>query len=187
MKKRLLCLIMILTLAISLVPSVFADRTHNIYDIVYFADYDECSITTTGLTDAGALKDLKSANVVYKNVNFGNDTPLKAEVVAGCGGGQKVKLQFRLDSPTGEQLFEIRLEDTGWAEYTYEIFLDDIKVTGKHDLYVVNTLNGTGNLLSFKFTKPPEKMSAFPEYPAKDYYDDIADSKYREKINLGGA
>ncbi len=187
MKKKILCFIMVLALVVSYVPSVFAERVHNIYDIVYFADYDASSISTVGITPEGAVKDLKSANLMFKDVNFGNESPIKAEVVAGCGGTQQVKLQFRLDSPSGQQLFEIQLENTGWADYTYEIFLDDVKVTGKHDLYVVNAMNGTGNLMSFKFTKPPEKVAAFPEYPAKDYYSDIADNKYREKINLVGA
>lgn len=183
MKKRILCLITVLTIMVSLIPSVFA-ANHSIYDVVYFRDYDEHTSTSSDFgVNNGALRGLRNSYVVFKDVNFGTVSPASIIFDVGADSGEIFRMQVRLDSPTGPMILETEFEDTNWIFKKQEMYFKT-EVTGKHDLYFINTGGGTANLVSFSFVKPPVKIDPFPEYPVRDLFDDIADNKYKDKINL---
>lgn len=185
MKKRLLCFLTILAIMVSFVPNAMA-KEHDPYAGIFFKDFDEITDEDWKLGGYDCLANFRDAWLVFRDVNFGTESPVRVLLDVGFAMPQVYRLEFRLDAPDGPMILKTEFEDTGWAITLQERLLD-APVTGKHDLYVVNPTTGTANLQSIRFIEPPPKLEVFPEYPLKDAYEDIADSKFREKINLVSA
>ena len=182
MKKRLLCFLTIIAIMVSFIPNAMA-RVHDPYAGIFFRDFDEITDEDWKLGGYDCLSNFRDAWLVFRDVNFGTQSPVKVVLEVGFAMPQVYRLEFRLDAPDGPMILKAEFEDTGWALTLQEKILD-APVTGKHDLYVVNPTTGTANLQSIRFVEPPPKVEVFPEYPVKDAYDDIKDNKYREEINL---
>lgn len=120
----------------------------------------------------------------YKNVDFGSAgaAGFIARAASGTGGGN---IEIRLDSLDGPKVGTLNVEGTGgWNNYTDAVTLlkDDqgnpIKVTGKHDVYLVFTKKNDQylfNLNWFKFTTTdPTDTDAYTRLKAGNF-DDSAD------------
>ena len=102
--------------------------------------------TAIGDNDAGEW-------LLYKDVDFGNGgfSEFLAEYTVTAEYAGKV-VQWRLDSPDGPVIGEIKVQNTGsWSNYVAQkVSMSNTELMkGVHDVYICNTQDGTGTLKGF--------------------------------------
>ena len=155
------------------------------YDSVSSIDEEKCS-EENGIS--GVLKD---SYALYKGIDFGSEAPLYFVPNYATGTYQEQPitglLSVYLDSLDNDPIIQHNTEATGgWDKY-YQYYLplqNKEAITGKHDIYITFSADGTCNLKDFKFVK--DVKDAYQTFQAIEYDEDYNDNPGGESIDIQG-
>lgn len=162
------------------VINVFA--AHEPYLGIKIPDYDEA--TTTIAYDArGFIKNLRGSNYVgFKDVDFGENGTNAVDIVVGAGAGSEGIIGLYIDDPNSQPIAQFETYDGGWLP-PYTLTADiTAEVKGVHNIYLKN-ITGVCNMYTLLFYEKPE-VAAGVVYKSEDHFEDIAESSYRNEINM---
>ena len=192
--NKILCMLIVLSIIFTYTGSVLAEKNTDAYQTMYFIEADEHSSGLSKNTKYNCLGIAKKEHyVLYKNVDFGNDTAgfidISYAVIDKYTGGT---MNVYADSMTEDNICaEITTVSTGsWTEFS-TLHTPLLKgLTGTHDIYFEVTSDYFGNLRSFNFTNnSAEQETAAAEFTEKINSADVDEyakifSEYAEILEL---
>ncbi len=180
--NKFLCAFMALTVFFTNTIVAFAEQNTNAYTTMYFVDADEYDVKKNTTDNCLGLA-TEGQYVLYKNVDFGEDTAEFIDVTYGVregfAGGM---LNVYIDSMTESNLRAtiISVSTSGWTNFMPSHTQLSQGITGVHDVYFKVTSTRFGNLRSFVFTND----SAETEEAAKKFIEKINAGQYSDAFSL---
>ncbi len=185
MKKRLLSLMLILSLALNCVFVSVQAAGLDPYIGFSAAAIDDYKCDRASFTTNKKLGGIWAGDwACYKGLDFGETSPNAVEVSVGVPEGYSKAVELRIDAPDGLRIASVPITPSG-AFATPVLCRAELEkeVTGTHDLYITNA-NSTSDIYEIKFYKPREAGEDIPQYDDSDVYTDISDDSNKRAINI---
>lgn len=185
MKKRILSLVLILSLALNC--GLVAVQAAGLDPYIGFSAtaIDDYKCERTSFTTYKRLGGIWAGDwACYKGLDFGETSPYAVDVAVGVPEGYSKAVELRIDAPDGVRIATVPITPSG-AFATPVVCKAELekKVTGVHDLYITNA-NSTSDIYEIKFYKPREAGEDIPQFDNSDAYTDIADDLNKREINI---